>query len=112
MKRLSTAIKISLALALLTISILVAAELIGIVPDEARGLLEGRKKFSESLAVQVSAAATHSETKFIEKTLETIVHRNTDVLSAVLLNPDKRILASAGNHALHWNSVPFEKSST
>lgn len=110
MRQLSTALKISLALALLSTSILVLAELIGIVPNESIGLLEGRKKFSESLAIQVSAAAAHNEIKFIEKTLDTVVQRNTDVLSAVLIGHDNRILASAGNHEFHWSKVPFKKS--
>jgi diguanylate cyclase (GGDEF)-like protein/PAS domain S-box-containing protein len=110
MKRLSSAIKISLALALLTTSILVVAELIGIVPSENAGLLEGRKNFSESLAIQLSAAATRDEAKLIETTLNTIVNRNADVLSAVLLSPDNRTLVSAGDHAVHWVKVPFMKS--
>ena len=110
MKRLSPTIKISVALAMLTTSILVVAELIGIVPNEQAGILEGRKKFSESLAIQISAAATHNETKFIEKTLATVVQRNTDVLSAVLLSPDNHTLASAGDHKHHWVKVPLKKS--
>ena len=110
MKRLSPTIKISLALAMLTTSILVLAELIGIVPNEQAGILEGRKKFSESLAIQISAAATHNETKFIEKTLATVVQRNTDVLSAVLLSPDNHTVASAGDHKRHWVKIPLKKS--
>ena len=110
MKRLSPTIKISLALVMLTTSILVLAELIGLVPNEQEGILEGRKKFSESLAIQISAAATHNEAKFIEKTLTTVVQRNTDVLSAVLLSPDNLTLASAGDHERHWVKVPLKKS--
>ena len=64
--------KVSFGLVMITVSILMFGELIGIVPNEDRGLLEGRKKFCESLAVQFSLAATRGEVELISATLDTI----------------------------------------
>jgi hypothetical protein len=48
--------KVSFGLVMLTVSLLLLGDLIGVMPNEDRGLLEGRKKFCESLAVQFSMA--------------------------------------------------------
>ena len=110
MKALSPAIKVSFALVLLTITILVLGDVIGVIPDERKGMLEGRKKFCESLAVQISMAVTRNELELIEATLKAVVERSPDVLSVALRARDNKLLAEAGDHAQQWSDIPLDKS--
>jgi diguanylate cyclase (GGDEF)-like protein/PAS domain S-box-containing protein len=110
MKYLSPAVKVSVALVLLTMTILVLGDLIGVIPDERKGLIDGRKKFCESLAVQISMAVTRNELELTRATLKAIVERNPDVLSVALRTTDNELLAEAGDHAKQWVDVPLDKS--
>ncbi|MCU7857651.1 MAG: diguanylate cyclase [Candidatus Thiodiazotropha sp. (ex Lucinoma borealis)] len=111
MLRLSPTIKISIGLVMLTLSILLVGRLIGFVPDENKTVLDARKKFCESLAVQVSSAATNNDLEIVRTTLETVVARNDDVLSAALHN-DRGSSLVAGDHEEHWVDVPLDKSTS
>ncbi len=106
------AIKVSFALVLLTSSILIIGDLLGLVPNERNGLLEGRKKFCESLAIQVSMAATRNEFELINATLKAVVNRNPDVRSAALRTFKGDLVAEAGNHAENWTKPPKGKSTS
>ncbi len=108
--RISPAIKITIAFVLLTLSILIVADVVGIVPNERDGVLEGRKKFCESLAIQVSMSASRDEFEFINVTLDTLVQRNPDVVSAALRNFNGEITAIAGDHGKHWIKLPRGRS--
>ena len=55
------AARISFSLVLLTISLLLIADVIGFIPDRTRSLLEARKSLSESLAIQFTAAAERND---------------------------------------------------
>ncbi len=57
MKRQTTATRLSLGLAALSISVLLAAHSLGLIPDPSRLALKGRKDLCESLAITCSAAA-------------------------------------------------------
>ncbi len=110
--RISPAIKISLAFALITVSILIIADVVGVVPSESRGILEGRKKFCESLAIQVSMSASRDDFEIIGTTLDAVVRRNSDVMSAALRDFRGTIQAQAGDHRKHWIKPPRGKSTS
>ena len=105
MRQSSPALRISVGLVLLTISFLLLAELLGLAPDPARTTLDARKKVCESLAVQLSVAATYGEVGIIRETVRALVERNADILSASLRRiEDEQPLAVAGEHARYWKS--------
>lgn len=110
MMRFSPTIKVSMGLVLVTISVLLLGDLIGVVPSEERGRLDGRKILSESLAIQFSVSVTGGDARLIVKTLDALVEREGDVLSAALRSSNGRILAQAGDHAHHWRNLPLDKS--
>ena len=62
------AMRLSIALVLLTVNLLFLANLIGFVPDESESALELRKKLSESLALQFSSAC-RNEAQRIDRQL-------------------------------------------
>ena len=67
------AMRLSIALVLLTVNLLFLANLIGLVPDESESALELRKNLSESLALQFSAASEKGELQTILVDLESLV---------------------------------------
>jgi len=102
--------KVSFGLVLLTVSLLMVGDLIGLVPDSEKGLLEGRGKFCESLAVQFSLAFSRGDVELVRATLDTLVKREDDILSAAIRNAGGRVLAQAGDHKSNWVSIPLDKS--
>jgi diguanylate cyclase (GGDEF)-like protein/PAS domain S-box-containing protein len=110
MKRLTPVWNVSFGLVLLTVSLLLLGDLIGLVPDAQKGLLEGRGKFSESLAVQFSIAFSRGDSELIKATLDTMVARDDEILSAAIRNVGGRVFAQAGNHDKNWIDIPLDKS--
>ncbi|MBT3013516.1 MAG: diguanylate cyclase [Candidatus Thiodiazotropha sp. (ex Lucina aurantia)] len=111
MFRISPTIKITIGLVMLTLSILLLGRLIGIVPDEDKTALQARKQFCESLAVQVSSAASKNDLEILRATLDTVVERNDDVLSVSLSN-NRGVSLISGDHEKHWVNVPLDKSTS
>ena len=110
MKLLTPNRKVSFGLVVLTISLLLVGDMIGVVPHDDRGLMDGRKKFCESLAVQFSLAASRDNLDLIKDTLIALVERDPDVLSAAVRNRYDRLLIKAGDHTQHWVDVPESES--
>lgn len=103
--------RISFSLVLMTISLLLVADLIGFIPDRTQALLEARKTLSESLAIQFTAAAAQNDLVTIRSTLQSIVERNEDIRSAAMRIKNGQLLAIAGDHLAHWQT-PADKRST
>ncbi|MGD8911532.1 MAG: bifunctional diguanylate cyclase/phosphodiesterase [Candidatus Thiodiazotropha sp.] len=109
--RISPTIKITAGLVLLTLSILLLGRLIGFVPDEEKTALHARKQFCESLAVQISFAASKNDIEILRATIESVVERDADVLSVALKN-NRGLSLSAGDHEKYWVDVPLDKSTS
>ncbi|MDX2456462.1 MAG: diguanylate cyclase, partial [Gammaproteobacteria bacterium] len=110
MKRFTPVYNVSFGLVLLTVSLLLIGDLIGLVPNAEKGLLEGRGKFSESLAVQFSLAFSRGDTELVKATLDTMVERDDEILSAAIRNVGGRVFAQAGEHEHNWIEIPLDKS--
>jgi diguanylate cyclase (GGDEF)-like protein/PAS domain S-box-containing protein len=101
--RSSPIFKITIALVLITASILLVGDMLGLMPNVYKASLEARKKFVESLAVQLSYTAEKADYDTISVTMQSIVDRNEDVLSAALRrDSDDKLIAESGNHLRHW----------
>jgi diguanylate cyclase (GGDEF)-like protein/PAS domain S-box-containing protein len=111
MLRISPVVRISLGLVLLTVCILLTGDMLGLTPGRTQAVLDARKKFCETIAIQFALAAQKNDLKTIRTSLEVIVERNEDVMSAALRNVDGRILAEAGNHEGQWQLAAGENSS-
>ena len=102
MVKLSTVSRVSLGLALLTASVVLTADFIGLVPSQTQMVVDGRKKFCESLALQCAVLAQKDDMSAILATMQLVVDREEDVLSAAIRRADGRILAEAGDHQRLW----------
>jgi diguanylate cyclase (GGDEF)-like protein/PAS domain S-box-containing protein len=110
--QITPAARISFALVLLTTSLLLFADLIGLVQNRPRAMLDARTKLTESLAVQTSILAQKQDIATINSTLQAVVTRNDDILSATLRIVDNKISAQAGDHQTHWRSQALNVNST
>src|SRR5260370_40742096 len=98
-------IRISLGLASITLSILFAAQALGLVPDRQGAVVEGRKAVCEAVGVQSSLAVQHGEASAVRNALRVLVKRNPDILSAAIRAPDGRLRFDTGSHGLHWGET-------
>ena len=106
----SPIVRISFALVLLTTTIIVAGEMLGLTPNEGARMLQARKAVCESLAVQFSSLAASQDLATIERTLKGLVERDPDILSAAVRNGSGTLLAVQGDHERHWQAPPGDTS--
>jgi diguanylate cyclase (GGDEF)-like protein/putative nucleotidyltransferase with HDIG domain/PAS domain S-box-containing protein len=99
------AIRVSLALACLTASVLFAAAALGLLPDRDGAILEGRKALCETIAIDGSIAVQRHDTSTFKTSLEAILARNHDLLSAAVRRADGDLVLSVGDHQAHWQGA-------
>ena len=110
MIRVTPSVRISLGLILSVMSILIVADLIGLVPDDKETLIEGRRTLAESLTVQYSLAAQKYDYESIKASMRILVERNDDVLAAVLRTANGAVVAKAGELSQQPDNGSIEKS--
>ena len=98
MSRISTTWRMSFGLALLTISVVFAADLVGLIPDKSEAVLEGRKQLCESLAIQSAVCIERNDLAAVQATMQLVADRNEDILSAGLQTVDGKVLARTGDY--------------
>ena len=103
MERLGPVLRLSLGLVVLTSSVLVLVDLVGLVPNAGNAVLESRIQLSETLATQLMPAAEQNDFASIRRVFDVTVARNEDVLSAGLRSANGRIMVAAGDHNKRWN---------
>lgn len=110
--RLGPVARVSIGLVALAMSLFLALDFVlGLLPDDTRSLRQLRQKTSESLAVQVTALIQADVWKTLDRTLQEVLSRDSQVLSVAVRQADGRILAQAGDHQTHW-IAPVEGRST
>lgn len=106
----SPAMRLSIALVLLTVNLLFLAELVGLIPDPSKSALELRKVLSESLALQFASAAEKGDMSTIRNTLRAVVTRNADIRSAAIRTNEGELIALEGEHLANWHPPADGKS--
>ena len=108
--KLLPAMRISIGLVLLTVSILLVADIMGYIPNQSKSELTARKKISEALAIQFSTLASQRDQKKIGKTLEMLVRRDAYIISAGIRDSQGGLAFQAGSHAQLWNTDINDRS--
>jgi diguanylate cyclase (GGDEF)-like protein/PAS domain S-box-containing protein len=106
------AMRIAIALALLTACILLTADMLGFTPDEDKLALESRKQISESLAIQFSVMDPKRDIRKIEGLIRIVAKRNPAILSTAIRRSDGQVVFESPNHALLWDGYDGDKSTT
>ena len=96
MFKISPAVRISFSLMMFALSVLLIADLFGVIPKRDVIQLDARKKICEVLAVQLSFAASQSEFEVVNSSLEIFVDRNADVIAASMSKVDSSVVAQYG----------------
>lgn len=96
MFRLSPAVRLSLGLVMFTLSVIMVADLIGVVPKKDAIVLDARKKICEVLAVQLSLAMSQSQSSLVNASMEVFVVRNEDVIAASMTRADGTTVSKFG----------------
>ena len=104
-------VRISLSLMMLTVSLLLVADMLGLMPDTRHAELQSRKVVAESLAIQLSTEISERRLAASEAIIRAVVERNDSILSAALRNAEDTLLAEFGEHARRWTLEPGDKSS-
>lgn len=87
----------SFGLTLLTISAILAADFIGLIPNRSEAVLEGRKQLCESLAIQSAVCLERNDLAAVQATMQLEAERNDHILSASLRTVAGTILARTGD---------------
>jgi PAS domain S-box-containing protein len=110
MRRLNVKHRVVLGLVGLTVSLVMLAFLLGIVPDRASAVREGRAALAEAIAVHSTAAVMSTYVQRLELDFKLLVDRNPDLLSLALRREDGRALVATEGHADHWQDMSGEYS--
>ncbi len=110
MYRISATIRITLGLACLAVSVLLAAGTVGLLPDTRAATMNGRRSLCESIALNCSLLASRGEVPNIEASLHALTKRNPDILSAAVRSGGGELLAEVGDHVTHWRGTQGEVS--
>ena len=106
------AARISFALTLITACLLLTADFLGFIPNEAKFLLDERKKVSEALAVQFTIFAPGQEPEKIQKMLGYIAKRNPEIESAGIRLQNGQLIFQVGDHSNKWGNYSIQKSTS
>ena len=97
--------RIATGLAFISITVILAARLCGIVPNRRGAVIDGRKKLCEILSVSASIHARDHEFKRMEATLRAAVKRNKDILSAAVCRFEGNTVVEIGQHQANWKTT-------
>ena len=106
------AMRISLALTLLSACVFVAASLFGLTRNEDDRALEYRILVAESLTMQFSVMIPQRDKKRIEDLIEMITQRNPSILSAGIRRATGELIFQSEEHEKHWEGYDAKGSST
>jgi diguanylate cyclase (GGDEF)-like protein len=110
MRRISTIGRLSIGLVLMTTSIILGADMLGLIPDKNNAVLAQREKLCESLAIYCSVAAQKNEVDTIYSAAQVLVQRNKDILSAAVRQEDGTVIFATMDHDRHWQGALAKQS--
>ncbi|AWI78950.1 hypothetical protein CEW87_05975 [Parazoarcus communis] len=110
MRKLSAKAHISVGLAFLVLSVLLAASFFGMIPDRAAAVRDGRVALAEAIAANAAEIASNGEEHWLAPTLRLVVKRNEHLLSAALRNQKGEVVLEVGQHIGNWTLGNDERS--
>jgi diguanylate cyclase (GGDEF)-like protein/PAS domain S-box-containing protein len=103
MGRSRTVLRISFGLVVLTVSILLGLDLLGLIPrPDQSAEMEARVNLAQSVAARAASAVDRNDYTQARAILEGAVLRHTEMLSAGLRDPKGRLLVATRDHRERW----------
>jgi diguanylate cyclase (GGDEF)-like protein/PAS domain S-box-containing protein len=109
-KRFSPILRMSLGLAVLTCSILLASDFLGILPPLENAELRERIGLCESLSVQSAQAVSRGDLAAVRAILTLASRRHPELLSAGIRGADGTLFVQTGDHRRLWSPSAKEGS--
>ena len=106
MTRVSPRFFVALGLGSVLASALLLAMFLDLIPDRLSALSRGRGALAEAIAISTANSVNQSNIAQVKSTLSFMVERNPELLSAALRSATGEVVASVGEHDLHWSDVP------
>ncbi|MDX2368884.1 MAG: EAL domain-containing protein [Colwellia sp.] len=106
----SPLVRMSFGLTMLTVSMLLIADILGLIPSTRHAELQSRKAVAESLAIQLSAEVMLKRLQNIDQILNSMVERNKTISSIAVRTTNNKLLANVGNHTQYWTLSSEDKS--
>ena len=110
MNRIRPSFKLAIVLAWLSLTGVMAAQWLGVLPDVHSRVLTQRIALCENLAVNCSLFLAAERQDAIEVSLEELRRRGGDVISAAVRRTDGVSIATAGDHDAAWILQPHSVS--
>lgn len=110
MLKITPAVRLSLGLLLLTVSILLIAQVLGLTPDLRKSQLEARQNLAETLAFQTLLAYSRKDEVLVKQLLENAVERNDNILSAAVRSTGGELAVYTPRHGELWPAATDEHS--
>ncbi len=102
--------RISFGLVMLTVSLLLISDFLGLMPDSRGSEIAYRQHIAESAAVQVSMEIGERDSAKLQQILNSTVERNERVLGVAVKTVDGSILHAAGEFSERWSLAPTADS--
>ncbi|MCP4994922.1 MAG: EAL domain-containing protein [Gammaproteobacteria bacterium] len=112
MLNISPIFRLTIGIILLTVSLLLISDLLGIAPDQKSAEMAARRVIAEALAVNVSNNLNQGLIETVEKSISEAQQRNDSVLSVGLRRGQNNLIAQAGDHNTHWVKPGKDSSTT
>ncbi len=110
MKGMTTRTYLSIGLAFLVASIVLAAAFFGLVPDRVGALREGRTALAELAAASSTGVVNPDNAPRVQAMLTFMIERNKDLRSAGVRRTDGTLVVAAGDHARVWTPLAGDRS--
>ena len=110
MIRITPAIRLSIGLIILVISILLLAQALGLTSGTEKQQYEIRKQIAETLAAQINLAVSRGDDGLIRDLMSTAIERNADMRSAAIRKTDGEVLIETPNHEEFWKGAEAKVS--
>jgi len=110
MIRITPAIRLSVGLIVLVISILLLAQALGLTSGTEKQQFEIRKQIAETLAAQINLAVSRGDDGLIRDLMSTAIERNSDMRSAAIRKTDGEVLIETNNHEEYWKGAEAKVS--
>lgn len=110
MLTITPAVRLSVGLVVLTISLLILAQALGLTPGAERQQLDVRKRLVETLASQVGVAIMRGDELLLQYLLESTVERNPEILSVAVRQNSGNLVAHTKEHDIYWAGAKTNES--
>jgi PAS domain S-box-containing protein len=100
-----TKARIAFGQAGMLVSLILTAAILGLLPDRAAETRQSHAALAEAVAANSSVFLTRSDLKRMRANLETIVERNSDILSAGIRMADGKLMVAIADHETEWHET-------